>query len=182
MPTLKHQYKTDIKEKSGRELVVKNVMAQPRLVKIVVNCGLGEALTNKKAIEAMNKELSLITGQKPQVTHAKHDISSFKLRRGDAIGIKVTLRGKRMNDFFAKLVKIVLPRLRDFRGVSLSGFDGKGGYSLGLSEQIAFPEIEYSQIDKLRGLEVTIVTTGRDKDETKKLLETLGVPFSKSLK
>jgi large subunit ribosomal protein L5 len=165
------------KNKLGEELGIKNVMAIPKLKKIVINIGLGEALVNKKAIEIVSKELATITGQCPSVTRAKKDISTFKLRRGEAIGLKVTLRGKRMMDFYLKLVRIVLPRIRDFKGVSLSGFDGRGSYTLGFKEQIVFPEIEYSQIEKVRGMEITLVTTGKDRESTYKLLEKMGMPF-----
>lgn len=157
-------------------------MATPKLSKIILNCGLGESLVNKKVIDEMVHEFTQISGQKPQVTYAKHDISTFKLRRGDAIGVKVTLRGGRMYDFFEKLVKIVLPRIRDFRGVSNDGFDGDGGYTLGFSEQIVFPEIDYSKIDKVRGLEITFVTSAKDRQQTKKLLEVLGMPFTATLR
>ena len=163
----------------GTELGITNVMAVPKLNKIVVNIGLGEALVNKKAIDTMLTQLASITGQKPIITLAKHDISAFKLRRGDKIGLKVTLRGRRMCDFLEKLIKIVLPRIRDFRGASSNGFDGRGSFTLGLREQIVFPEIEYSQIDKIRGLEITFVTTGEDKKQTKRLLEILGIPFTR---
>lgn len=179
MSKLYKLYQSEIKEKIAKELNIKNTMAVPKLLKIVMNCGLGEALEKRGVIEEMVKEFNQISGQKPVVTHAKHDISTFKLRRGDAIGIKVTLRGQRMYDFFEKLVKIVLPRIRDFRGVSINGFDGHGSYTLGLSEQIDFPEIDYSKVDKVRGLEVTLVTSGQDKIQTMKLLEGLGVPFSR---
>lgn len=181
MSTLSKLFKEEIKKKLAQDLSIKNVMAIPRLTKIVLNCSLGEALVNKKAIEEMTKEFTQISGQKPVVTRARHDISTFKLRRGDAIGIKVTLRGERMYDFYEKLVKIVLPRIRDFRGVLTSGFDGLGNYSLGIAEQIVFPEIEYSQIDKVRGLEITFVTTGKDAKQTRALLESLGMPFSKKV-
>lgn len=177
--SLYSQYQSEIKNKLTKELSISNIMAVPKLVKIVINAGLGEALVNKKAIEEMSKQFAAISGQKPVVTHARHDISSFKVRRGDAIGLKVTLRKKMMYDFFEKLVKIVLPRVRDFRGASDRGFDGKGNYTLGLPEQIVFSEIDYSQIDKVRGLEITFVTTGENKDQTKKLLEALGMPFSR---
>lgn len=180
MSTLAKIYHSEIKNKLKKSLNIENVMAIPRLLKIVLNCGLGEALANKKVIEEVVGEFSKITGQKPVITHAKHDISAFKLRKGDAIGVKVTLRGARMYDFFEKLVKIVLPRIRDFRGVSDTGFDKAGNYTLGFSEQIVFPEIDYSQIDKVRGLEVTIITSARDGQQTKKLLESLGMPFAKS--
>lgn len=156
-----------------------NIFAVPRLEKIVLNSGLGEALTNKKVIETVSKQLAQITGQKPLITRAKRDISSFKVRKGDAIGLKVTLRGKRMNQFLERLVKIVLPRIRDFRGISSTGFDNRGSYTLGLREQIIFPEIEYSEIDKIRGLEITLVTSGKDKNQTKALLTELGLPFNK---
>ena len=128
----------------------------------------------------MSKQLGLITGQKAMLTKAKRDIASFKLRKGDIIGLKVTLRGERMNNFLNKLVKVVLPRIRDFRGISTSGFDKRGSYTLGLREQIIFPEIEYSQIDKIRGLEISIVTSGQNRDQTKALLTKLGLPFIKT--
>jgi len=179
MSSLYNQYQSELREKLAKVLEIKNIMAVPKLMKIVINTGLGEALVNKKAIEEMQKQIAALSGQKPVITYARKDISSFKVRRGDAIGLKVTLRKKRMYDFFEKLVKIVLPRLRDFRGVSLSGFDGKGNYTLGFAEQTVFSEIDYSQIDKIRGLEITFVTTGKDKNQTKKLLEMLGIPFVK---
>ncbi len=166
----------ELKEKLG----IKNTLALPRLLKIVINVSLGEALTDKNAIEQTLKQVAVITGQKPIVTHAKRDISSFKLRKGDAIGVKVTLRGSRMYDFLEKLIKITLPRIRDFRGLPLESFDGKGNYTLGISEQIVFPEIEYSEVDKARGLEISIVTTGRDKNQTMKLLEIFGLPLVKN--
>ncbi|EKD87183.1 MAG: hypothetical protein ACD_37C00018G0002 [uncultured bacterium] len=169
------------KKQLQKELGITNIMAVPTLVKIVINIGLGEALENKKVIEMMSQQLAIICGQKPIVTIAKHDISSFKLRKGEPIGLKVTLRGRRMYDFFDKLVKVVFPRFRDFRGVRDQGFDGRGNFTLGISEQIVFPEIEYSKIDKIRGLEITFVTTGEDKKETRKLLEILGIPFRKGL-
>lgn len=181
MSTLFKHYQEELKEKLAQELKIKNVMAIPKLTKIVLNCGLGEALVNKKVIEEMASEFNAISGQKPVITHAKHDISAFKLRRGEAIGVKVTMRGQRMYDFFERLIKISLPRIRDFRGVPDSGFDARGNYSLGLKEQIVFPEIEYSKIDKVRGLEITFVTTGKDREQTKKLLEILGMPFVKKV-
>lgn len=179
MTALYKLYQSQIKKKIAQELGIKNVMAIPKLTKIVLNCGLGEALANKKVMEEVVSEFTRISGQKPVVTHARHDISTFKLRRGDAIGVKVTLRGQRMYDFLEKFAKIVLPRIRDFRGIPLTGFDGRGSYSLGLSEQIVFPEIEYSQVSKVRGLEITFVTTGKDTEQTKKLLVELGLPFTK---
>lgn len=180
MPELFAKYQNEIKKILQKELNIQNLMAVPKLVKIVINIGLGEALANKKVIETMNQQLAIIAGQKPVVTHAKHDISAFKLRKGDAIGLKITLRGERMYNFFEKLVKIVLPRIRDFRGITNRGFDGNGNFTLGISEQIVFPEIEYSQVDKIRGLEITFVTTAKDNKETKKLLTALGMPFMKS--
>ncbi len=180
MSTFYKQYQEVGKKKLALDLSIKNVMAIPRLGKIVINIGLGEALVNKKVIETMKAQLAAICGQKPVACVAKHDISSFKLRKGETIGLKVTLRGRRMYDFYEKLVKIVLPRLRDFRGISDKGFDGRGNFTLGLSEQIVFPEIEYNQIDKIRGLEITVVTTGKNNEEAKKLLEVLGMPFKKT--
>lgn len=180
MTDLHTVFNTEGKKKIQNDLKIKNVMDVPHLVKIAINCGLGEALTNKKVIEVVSSQLSTITGQKPIITHAKRDISTFKLRKGDAVGVKVTLRGKKMYDFFERLVSIVLPRIRDFRGVQDKGLDGRGGFTLGLAEQIIFPEIEYSQVDKIRGFEITFVTTGKDKEATKKLLEILGMPFQKS--
>lgn len=164
------------------DLSIKNVMAVPKLLKIVVNVGIGEALLDKKIIENVSQQLALISGQRPIICKARKDISTFKLRQGDVIGLKMTLRGKRMYDFMEKLVKIVLPRIRDFRGINDRSFDGRGNLTLGLSEQIVFPEIEYSQVDKIRGLEITFVTSGRKKEETKKLLQILGMPFQKERK
>ena len=154
-------------------------MAVPKVVKIVINCGLGEALKDKKIIESVSTQLSIITGQKPQITRAKRAISTFKLRAGDAIGLKATLRGKRMYDFLTKLITIALPRVRDFRGISDRGFDGRGNYTLGIAEQTIFPELDYKLIDKIRGFEITFVTNTRDDTSAKALLELLGLPFAK---
>lgn len=159
-------------------LGIGNPMALPKLLKIVINVGLKEALTDKKAIEVMSGQLALITGQKPLVTKAKRSISAFKLRAGDKIGLMVTLRGRRMYDFFEKLVSIVLPRVRDFQGVSRKSFDRQGNYSLGLTEQIVFREIDPATVDKIRGLEITIVTTAKDSKKGMILLEKLGMPFA----
>lgn len=178
--SVKNKLNIDVKKIAG-ELGIKNLMAVPKLRKIVLNCGLGEAMVNKKAIETVTKEFAQITGQRPVVTHARKDISTFKLRKGEAIGLKVTLRGAKMVDFFNKFVMIVLPRIRDFRGIPTNGFDGKGGYTYGLREQIVFPEIEYSQIEKIRGFEITFVTSGKNRNETFKLLEMLGMPFVKDM-
>src|SRR3989344_764399 len=155
-----------------------NPMAVPKLVKIVVNCGMGEVLKEKKAMEAMSAQLAVIMGQKPMVTRAKRAISTFKLRAGDSIGLKVTLRGKRMVDFLTKFVTIALPRVRDFRGVPTGGFDGHGNFTMGIIEQSIFPELEYALIDKARGFEVTFVTTAQSDDHARKLLELLGMPFA----
>jgi large subunit ribosomal protein L5 len=154
-------------------------MQVPRITKIVVNIGAGEALDNPKALEAAVSDLTTITGQKPVTTKARKSIANFKLREGRLIGAKVTLRGDRMWAFLDRLLNIALPRVRDFRGVSANAFDGRGNYTLGLSDQLVFPEIEYDKIDKLRGMEVTIVTTARDDEQARALLGLLGMPFGK---
>lgn len=164
-----------------KEFNLKNRLAVPKIEKIVVNIGLGEALVNKKVLEEASKQLAIITGQKPKVTVAKRSISTFKLRAGTPIGMKVTLRGRRMYDFLLKIIAVVLPRVRDFRGVSLKGLDSQGNYSLGFVEQTIFPEISFDQIDKVRGLELTIVTSTNDVKQAKKLLELIGIPFAKSV-
>ena len=150
----------------------------PRLEKIVVNVGLGEALTNAKAVDAAVGDIVAITGQKPIVTRAKRSIAQFRVRTGNPIGVKVTLRGERMWDFLERLTRLALPRIRDFRGVPGKSFDGRGNYSLGMREQLAFPEIDYDKVDRLRGLEISIVTTAKTDEESKKLLELLGMPFA----
>jgi len=155
-----------------------NPMQVPRLDKIVVNIGLGEALTNAKAIDAAAKDLAQITGQKPIVTKAKRSIAQFRVRTGNPIGLKVTLRGQRMWDFLERFTQLALPRIRDFRGVPGKSFDGRGNYTLGLREQIAFPEIDYDKVDRLRGLEISIVTTAKTDEESRRLLELLGMPFA----
>ena len=157
----------------------KNVMQIPRIQKIVVNIGVGEALDNAKALEYAVADLTTVTGQNPIQTKARVSIANFKLREGRIIGTKVTLRGPRMWDFLDRLVNVTLPRVRDFRGVSANAFDGRGNYTLGLKDQLVFPEIEYDKIDKLRGMEVTIVTTAQNDDEARSLLQLLGMPFSK---
>lgn len=158
---------------------VANRMAVPKLVRIVVNCGMGEALTDKKAIEKMSEQLAVITGQKPQLTRSKRAISTFKLRAGDPIGLKVTLRGRRMYDFFQKLISIALPRVRDFRGLPTKGFDGRGNYTMGLKEHTIFPELEYSMVDRVRGFEITFITTATNDEHGRTLLTLFGMPFSK---
>lgn len=162
-----------------KRLNIENIMAVPRLTKIVVNCGLGEAAGDKKIIEKMAAQLAVITGQKARVNIAKKAISSFKLREGDAIGLKVTLRKKRMYDFMTKLIRIALPRVRDFRGIPTKGFDGQGNYTLGIREQTIFPELEYNMVDKVRGFEITFVTNTKNDEHARELLTVLGLPFEK---
>ncbi len=177
---LQEKYWTEVCPQLRAEFEYKNVMQIPRVQKIVVNIGMGEAISNGKAMESATKDLSSITGQKPVITKAKRSIAAFKLRAGMPIGCTVTLRGERMWSFLDKLVSVALPRVRDFQGVSTKAFDGRGNYSLGLREQLVFPEIEYDKIDKLRGLEMTIVTTARTDEESRRLLALLGMPFRKS--
>lgn len=155
----------------------RNRMAVPKLVKVVINCGMGEALADKKTLEKMAAQLAVIAGQKPQVMRAKRAISTFKLRAGDAVGLRVTLRGTRMYDFVSKFIRIALPRVRDFHGVPSRGFDGKGNYTIGIREQSIFPELDYSLIDKPRGFEITFVTTAGNDADGKKFLILFGVPF-----
>ncbi len=157
----------------------KNVMQVPRIQKTVVNIGLGEAMDNPKVLEAAVADLMLITGQKPIMTKARKSIANFKLREGRLIGTKVTLRGERMWAFLDRLINVALPRVRDFRGISANAFDGRGNYTLGLKDQLVFPEIEYDKIDKLRGMEITIVTSAKNDDEARAMLQLLGMPFSK---
>jgi len=157
-----------------------NIMQVPRLEKIVLSIGLGEATQDPKALESAEKHLGMISGQKPVTTRAKKSISAFKLRAGVPIGMMVTLRGKRMYDFFDRLVSVVLPRFRDFRGASRDSFDGRGNYNMGIREQIVFPEIDYDKVDKIRGLEVTIVTTAKNDDQARDLLELMGMPFRRA--
>jgi len=176
---LKEYYQKEIAPALMKAIGVDNVMEIPRITKVVVNIGVGEALDNAKALEAAVVDLTTITGQKPIITKAKKSIANFKLREGRSIGVKVTLRGERMWSFLDRLVNIALPRVRDFRGVSPNAFDGRGNYTLGLREQLVFPEIEYDKIDKLRGLEVSIITTARNDDESRQLLQMLGMPFRK---
>src|SRR5919106_1923824 len=178
MARLRDRYREDVVPELMKEFGYSNVMQVPQLKKIVVNVGLGEAVSNAKALEAAVGDLTLITGQKPVVTRAKKSIAAFKLRAGMPIGAMVTLRGERMYEFLDRLVAIALPRVRDFRGVSPNSFDGRGNYTLGLREQIAFAEIDYDRIDKVRGLEVSIVTTARTDEEGRRLLALLGMPFA----
>lgn len=174
---LKEQYQTEIVPALIKEFEYQSVMQVPRLTKVVVNVGLGEALDNAKAIEFAVSDVTAITGQKPVVTKAKKSIAGFKLREGRTIGVKVTLRGERMWSFLTRLIHVALPRTRDFQGISPDSFDGRGNYTLGLREQLIFPEIEYDKIDKIRGMEVTIVTTAKTDEEGRRLLTMLGMPF-----
>ena len=176
--SLRQRYLDHVVPALQKDFGYANPMQVPRLQKIVVNIGLGEALTNAKALDAAVGDLSTITGQRPVVTRAKRSIAQFRLREGNPIGAKVTLRGERMWDFLERLTTLALPRIRDFRGVPARSFDGRGNYSLGLREQLAFPEIDYDKVDRLRGLEVSIVTTARTDEESKRLLELLGMPFA----
>jgi large subunit ribosomal protein L5 len=177
---LEERYLTEIVPQLKASLGYDNAMQLPKLKKIILSIGLGEATQEPKALEAAAKDLTTISGQHPVTTRAKKSISAFKLRTGVPIGLMVTLRGTRMYDFFDKLVNVVLPRFRDFRGVSRDSFDGRGNYSLGMKEQIVFPEIDYDKVDKIRGLEVTIVTTARTDDEARSLLELMGMPFRRT--
>ncbi|HEY6117842.1 MAG TPA: 50S ribosomal protein L5 [Candidatus Dormibacteraeota bacterium] len=173
-------YRDTVVQQMTKEFDYANVMEVPRLDKIVVNIGIGEAKDNDKALDAAVGDVQTITGQKPQLIKAKKSVAAFKLRAGQTVGIKTTLRGRRMWYFLDKLLNIALPRIRDFRGVSPDGFDGRGNYSLGMREQVVFPEIDYDKIDKLRGLEVSIITTAKSDDEARSLLTRLGMPFRKS--
>jgi len=175
---LRARYHDEVVPALVKEFNYANPMQVPRLSKIVVNIGIGEALTNAKALDAAVGDIATITGQKPIVTRARRSIAQFRLRTGNPIGIKVTLRGQRMWDFLERLTRLALPRIRDFRGVPSKSFDGRGNYSLGLREQLAFPEIDYDKIDRLRGLEVSIVTTATTDEESKRLLQLLGMPFA----
>ena len=177
MARLRDRYKQEILPQLVQEFKFKNVMQAPHITKVVVNVGVGEALTNAKALDAAVGDITTITGQKPIITKAKKSIATFKLREGRAIGVKVTLRGDRMWQFLDRLCNIVLPRIRDFRGIAPDAFDGRGNYTLGLREQIAFPEIPYDKIDKIRGMEISIVTTAHTDEEGRRLLELVGMPF-----
>lgn len=177
---LKERYDKDILPALVKEFGYQNVMQAPRLAKIVINIGLGEAIQNEKAITNAVRDLADITGQRPVVTKAKRSVASFKLRQGMPIGVTVTLRGQRMYDFLDKLVSVALPRLRDFQGISTDSFDGHGNYTLGLKEQLVFPEINYDKIDKVRGMEMTIVTTATTDEEGRRLLTLAGMPFKRS--
>ena len=178
MPRLKELYREHIVQTLLKDLGYGNVMQVPRLEKIVVNVGMGEALQNARALDAAVEDITTITGQRPIVTRARKSIATFKLREGNPVGVKVTLRGDRMWDFLDRLCNVALPRQRDFRGISPDSFDGRGNYSLGLREQLVFPEIDYDKIDKIRGMEITIVTSAQTDEEGYQLLRHLGMPFS----
>lgn len=175
---LRAQYTNETVPALTRQFGYTNPMQVPRIDKVVLNIGLGEALGNAKAIDAAVGDLALISGQKPIVTRAKRSIAQFRVRTGNPIGVKVTLRGERMWDFLERLTRLALPRIRDFRGVPERSFDGRGNFSLGLREQLAFPEIDYDKVDRLRGLEISIVTTAKNDEESRRLLELLGMPFA----
>lgn len=178
MARLKDKYLNEVVPGLQEQFKYKNVMAIPKLDKVVINIGLGEAVQNPKALDAALNDLTLIAGQKPVVTRAKKSIAGFKLREGMPVGVKVTLRGDRMYEFVDRLLNVALPRVRDFRGVSPKSFDGRGNYSLGLKEQLIFPEIEYDKIDKLRGMEIVFATTAKTDEEGRALLKLLGMPFA----
>jgi large subunit ribosomal protein L5 len=179
MNRMKEQYQKEVAPALMKALNLENVMQVPRVQKVVVNIGMGEAMDNPKAMDAAVNDVTLITGQKPVVTKAKNSIANFKLREGRTIGVKVTLRGDKMWAFLDRVMNVVLPRVRDFRGVSPDAFDGRGNYTLGLREQLIFPEIEYDKIDKIRGMEITIVTSAKSDDHAAVLLQMLGMPFRK---
>lgn len=177
MANLKQYYQETVVPALMSEFKFGTVMQVPRVVKVVINIGVGEAMENAKALDGAVEDLQKITGQKPVITKAKKSIASFKLREGRAIGVKVTLRGSRMWALLDRLINLALPRTRDFRGISANGFDGRGNYTLGLREQLIFPEIEYDKIDKVRGMEITIVTTSKSDEEGRRLLKLMGMPF-----
>jgi large subunit ribosomal protein L5 len=179
MNRMQEKYNSEVVPALRKAFDLKNIMQVPRIQKVVVNIGMGEAMDNPKTLESAVADLTTITGQKPIMTKARKSIANFKLREGRLIGTKVTLRGDRMWSFLDRLMNTALPRVRDFRGVSGNAFDGRGNYTLGLRDQLIFPEIEYDKIDKLRGMEVTIVTTAKDDDQARTMLQMLGMPFSK---
>ena len=179
MSRLRDTYESDIKVAMIKKFGYKNVMQVPKLEKIVINMGVGEARENAKILESAVKDMTEISGQKPVITKAKKSVANFKLREGMPIGCKVTLRGERMYEFADRLINMALPRVRDFRGVSADSFDGRGNYALGIKEQIIFPEIEYDKVDKVRGMDVIFVTTAKSDEEARELLRLFGMPFRK---
>ena len=176
-PRLLERYESEVRPRLSKEFRFENVHQVPRLSKIVVNVGLGEATANPKLLDKAAEELALITGQKPAIRRARKSVANFKLRAGQAVGAMVTLRGERMWEFFDRLVSVSLPRVRDFKGVSPKAFDGRGNYSLGIREQIIFPEVDYDEVDRITGMNVTVCTTARNDAEGKALLQQLGLPF-----
>ena len=178
-PRMKTRYREEIVPALVKEFGYRNVMEVPRITKIAINIGLGEAIQNSKALEAAAGDMAIVTGQKAVITKAKRSVAHFKLREGMPIGVMTTLRGERMWDFLDRLINIVLPRQRDFQGVSTDAFDGRGNYSLGLREQLVFPEINYDKVDKIRGMEITIVTTARSDEEARRLLALMNMPFKR---
>jgi large subunit ribosomal protein L5 len=180
MARLKDYYKKEIVPRLTKDFGYKNVMQVPRITKIVVNMGLGEALSNIKILDSASEEISLITGQRPVITKARKSVANFKLREGNPIGCAVTLRREKMYEFLDRLVNVALPRVRDFRGISPKGFDGRGNYTFGIKEQIIFPEISYDKIDKIKGMNITVVTTAKTDEEARSLLRYLGMPFAAS--
>jgi len=178
MSRLKDKYQQEVVPALMKKFGYKNIMEVPKVEKVVVNIGLGEAIANSKALDAAIGDLTAIVGQKPVVTRAKKSIAGFKLREGMPIGCKVTLRGERMEFFLDKLLNVALPRIRDFRGISAKGFDGRGNYTVGIKEQLIFPEIEYDKVDRIRGMEITMVTSAKTDEEARELLRLLGTPFA----
>lgn len=179
MPRFKDMYKSEVAPALMKKFEYKSVMQIPKLDKVVINVGAGEAKENSKVIDAISTDIATITGQKPLVCRAKKSVANFKLREGMPIGVKVTLRGDRMYEFVDRLFSIALPRVRDFRGINPNSFDGRGNYSMGVKEQLIFPEIEYDKIDKVRGMDITFITTAKTDEEAKELLTLMGAPFAK---
>lgn len=177
MARLRDKYKNEIAPALAKEFDIKNPMAIPKIEKVVVNMGMGEASANAKVLDVAADELKAVTGQKPVITKAKKSIAAFKLRQGMAIGTMVTLRGERMYEFLDRLISVALPRVRDFRGISAKAFDGRGNYTLGIREQLIFPEIDFNKVDKTRGMNISIVTTAQNDDQARSLLKALGMPF-----
>jgi large subunit ribosomal protein L5 len=177
MSRLRERYQKEIVPALAKEYSYKNVMAIPKLEKIVINIGMGEAIQNSKLLDAAVDELSLIAGQRPVITRAKKSIASFKLRKGMTIGCMITLRGERMYEFLDRMVSVALPRVRDFRGLSTKSFDGRGNYTIGLRDQLIFPEIDYAKVNKIKGMNITLATTAKTDDEARTLLRLLGIPF-----
>lgn len=178
MPRVEDLYQSEIVPRMMEEFGYANIMQVPRVSKVVVNVGVGEALTNAKALDAAAEDITAITGQKPAIRRARKSIANFKLRAGAPVGARVTLRGDRMYDFLDRLISVALPRQRDFRGISADSFDGRGNYTLGMREQLVWPEIDYDKIDQVRGMEITIVTTAKTDEEGRRLLQLMGMPFA----